>query len=93
MELKEVITKWEKEIDEIKSHIKECENNFGHPSVASRERYETIIEILSDIKSGLKENNYTGKHECPNCGRILSIQSVLDLCHVCNNETEDDGGL
>ena len=93
MELKEVIAKWEKEINEIKSHIKEHENDFGYPAVVSRERYETIIEILSDIKSGLKENHYTGRHECPKCGRILSIPSILDLCPICDNETEDDGGL
>ena len=78
MELQEVINKWEKEINEIKTHIKEHENNFGHPAVVSRERYETIVEILSDIKKTLKEKHYTGKHECPKCGRVLLIPSMRE---------------
>jgi hypothetical protein len=35
---------------EIKSHIKEHEDTFGHPAVTSRERLEAIADMLADIK-------------------------------------------
>ena len=38
-------------------------------------------------------DTYTNSHECPKCGRVLSVPSILGLCPICDNETEDDGGL
>ena len=50
MELKQLIEKWTKEMADIKSHIKQHEDTFGHPAVTSRERLEAISDMLADVK-------------------------------------------
>jgi hypothetical protein len=50
MEKQTLIEKWTKEMADIKSHIKQHEDTFGHPAVTSRERLEAISDMLADIK-------------------------------------------
>jgi F0F1-type ATP synthase delta subunit len=50
MELQQLIEKWTKEMADIKSHIKQHEDTFGHPAVTSRERYKAISDMLADVK-------------------------------------------
>jgi hypothetical protein len=50
MEIQQLIEKWTKEMADIKSHIKQHEDTFGHPAVPSRERLEAISDMLADIK-------------------------------------------
>ena len=50
MRIKELIEKWTNEMAYIKDHIENCKSVYKLSAVASRERYEAISEMLSDIK-------------------------------------------
>lgn len=50
MKIHQLIEKWTNEMNETKIHIKNHEDTFGHPAAISRERLETITEMLEDIK-------------------------------------------
>ena len=50
MELQQLIEKWTNQMADIKRHIIQHEDTYGHPAVPSRERYEAISEMLADVR-------------------------------------------
>lgn len=90
MELQQLIEKWTKEMADIKQHIKEHEDTFGHPAATSRERYEAISDMLADVKQLNLPPVSKAKRTCPHCGstKIIMFTADLDLCQNCNAQLD-----